>query len=1827
MRTPQKFFDGHPDEAVFYDSYERELKEYGFSRRDRDVSPPSAERHRSYRTAGGVDSPRSSRYSSPSRERLDDPFPFRYSETKNKDSELSYSGESRKDRSSAKPKYQGYSPANSDFSQISKGRNTGKQDSRSTSPVSGKQRYRKERSTSPTAKDYLWNSASTDELGYHLTPPRRGSKESLDCFIYSEKPGKGPVYSKPYAGSSSKKSRSSRCDDDSDVLSDRDRSLRGLDQPVRPKRPVDESSARRRSVELPSDLERQRKLELEIARNLGYPNSSSSAREFGSEFGAVDSAVKHQLSPKYDERGASGGSVMDSSLVRRFSSSVAVAQVSSGSTTPGSKTPVNNSDQDSLGGRNSHGSDDVQTLEKQKQLLLNLLKQMEATSGSDVELPDEEAKKEPIVVDDDSDDLEAENDPESLLRTEYFDKVGDRKSLSTGFHDMDHGRKDCLKSKDPVKPKPIDTTQSFRKQMEAQKQQGDPDRGSRSSSSSPVPSSQLDRLALMSCRDPLDIVDPYDACNSPIEIPNDFIPTKRQNVSGDGLSGACIVKHKRSYRTKLSEDAVTSSGDEDLGAFSPLSSRHSRNSVGHDDEADIIAVGLSEGLPLTSRVISVESSWSGDEMLKEHQLPCRRSQKMGNVEGRMEVCIIPDSPVTKGCEGSGPQEPRKTVGVCRREEAMDLPLPRFAYDALPSRSPILLKPNTPVAVKTPEVSQQELTADDPPFSPSFTSSPCVEKIDGKPIDTDIFMEKQLKEEKLLKLELNESNGDTSKMNGCVNGDSDVTGSASLQSAAVEPPVLDVKVESVDPSSAVPLDTIAEPSVPDGVAAVETKDAAKVIIDDVKSCDDKKGIVKCDVEPSTAVCQSELQSAYLEASQIKIEKPAMDLDSCDVERDADAMKDVVTDLLEHETSKAVCSKQNASDSDVSDLLSPTPSVPSIEDRIRALDDMLKLVGHGAKPVGVGIGSTCETVPVPALDYREKYGRRRREPSLQLPQQTENRNEVSALARTLLTRSSIFDQDSQRLEQLHTKYEPSSVHGNLGRLPNAETYSSMYSPLFRSTVGGGQDGVPGLSSNPSYGYLSSPSVGDVPRPGWITPQLMPGNLPNWNASSVGQQQQLTISTASWPSTVAAAPSPIPISSVSPLSISQSPVIVVAPPPLWPPTGIPNQPGNSSLLRPTSLESPAPGVNVRAVPFFHQTSFDGMRSAASTTPPYSGGTSAAFPHSVLINNADPRRLSRPDLSNVSPLVSPPVAKRQDSHSSDVDFWAATQKNESVTPLASKPKELVSPPVSILKKQIKEEVTREIQVANDTPAAAAAASTDPMPLPGVKRKAELAFGVEASTSKPGSQTKIPKISGPAKPDSGTSKMDKDSDEKLQKLGSASESKKQVLPLGSSVSGGKAQVELKKPAAGSGSPKPVVIKSEDKKPEAASTVKKLEDAGKSHAKKITKPSGTKVSSVHADKVEHAKKDIQTKASSDVGGDVSAEAALSKDKLGKSSTKTKLPAKETTEKEKEKPIQESKDQAPDSNKLKDKEKTSHIKHKTVEQKSTCKPPKEGSSEDSKKLSEPIKEEVKKEKVVESGKNNIRKERLMSLDSNKEEAKKQEDARKAKTTNRENPKEGIKREKSQHGTSNNKAVAGIDQKLSKDKLKPEKTVIKQPKTPPIDSSDKSVKKDKTTLKINKKERHECKENVADITKLGEKPSKPQLEAKSQNSGTGKSDSKQQSSESKSSGTNSSRGDKERDSKNESKKKPSEGGRTEKKSEVDKKKEKKSEKVKEKRPEEKREIKALMQDAADSAATGYVSMYDMVKRRSKLRGRDDSFGSLEDRSKCLSQLQVTTSKAHI
>lgn len=1801
MRGPQKYFDGgHPDEAVFYDSYERELKEYGFSRRDRDVSP-SMDRHRSYRTTG-ADSPRSSRYSSPSRERLDDPFAYRYNDAKNKDSELSYSGESRKDRSGGKHKYQGYSPANSDFSQLSKGRNT-KRESRSTSPVSTKPRFRKERSNSPTSKDYLWNSTSTDELGYHMTS-RRGSKESLDCYIYSEKPGKGPVYSKQYAGSGSKKSRSSRCDDDSDVMSDRDRSLRGLDQPLRPKRLIDEPSARRRSVELPSDLERQRKLELEIARNLGYPNAGS-AREYGPEFGAAESVAKHQLSPKYDER-ASGGSMMDLSLVRRFSTSVAVAQVSSGSTTPGSKTPVNNSDQDSLGGRNSHGSDDVQTLEKQKQLLLNLLKQMEATSGSDVELPDDEGKKEPIVVDDS--DLEAENNPESLLQKEYFDKASDRNIPVAGFRDMDHSRKECLKSKDPVKLKPIDTTQSFRKQMEAQKKQGDPDLGSRSSSSSPVQSSEQDRLALMSCRDPLDVVDPYDACNSPIEIPNDFIPTKRQNISGDGLSGG-FVKHRRSYRTKLSDDAFSSSGDEELGAFSPSSSRHSRRSIGHDDEAGVSAVGLPESVPHTSRVISVESSWSGDELLKELQLPLRRSQKMGNVDGRMEVCIIPDSPVIKGCEGSGPQEPRKTVGVCRREEAIDLPLPRFAFDALPSKSPILLKPSTPVAVKTPEVSQRDLTADDPPFSPSFTSSPCIEKVDSKPVDMDISMEK-LPEEKVCKPEPNETNADMSKVNSSVNGDMDVTGSNTVQPIVIEPRVLIEKVEPVEPSSTVQLDSITEPSVPDGVAADETKDAAKVVMDNVvKPHEDGEGLAKCDAESNKTVCKSEdeLQGDSVEASEIKVEKPAVDLDTCNAECAADTVKDVGTnkDLLEPEDSKAVSLKQNASDSDVSDLLSPTPSIPSIEDRIRALDDMLKLMGQGAKPVGI----ITETSPAPALDYREKYGRRRREPSSQLPQQVENRNEVSALARTLLSRSSIFDQDSQRLEQLHIKYEPGTVHSNLGRLPNAEPYSSMYSPLFRSSVGGVQDGIPAPSSNPSYGYLSSPAVGDIPRPGWNTPGLTAGNLPHWNASSVGQQQ-LMVSTAAWPSTAAATPSSLLVSTVSPLSGSQSSAI--APPPLWPSAGIPTQPGNIGLLRPTSLESPAP-VNVRVAPFFHQASFDGTRSAASTTPPYSG-TNAMFPHSVLINNADPRRLSRPDLSNVSPLLSPPIAKRQDSHSSDLDLWAASQKHDPVTPLANKPKELVSPPVSILKKQPKE----EIQVTNDTPAAAAA-SADSTPLPGIKRKAELAFGFEAS--KPGSQTKIPKISGPAKPDGAASKTDKDSDEKLLKPISTSENKKHVLTVGL-VSSGKAQVELKKPTADSVSPKPVPNKTEDKKPE-VSSAKKLDDSAKSHAKKITKPSGAKVSTVQPEKVEHAKKDNQAKVSSEASGDMSADAGGAKDKLAKV-VKTKVPVKESTEKEKEKPVQESKDQAPESNKLKDKEKTSHIKHKTVEQKTTSKP-KEGSSEESKKISEPIKEEVKKEKVIESGKNNIRKERLMSLDSNKEEAKKLEDARKAKTTSRENSKEGIKQEKSRHG---DKTVTASELKLSKDKLKPEKTISKQPKTPPVDSSDKSAKKDKTALKINKKERHECKENVADISKLGEKPSRLQLEAKSQNSGTGKPDLKQQSSESKGSSTNSSRGDRERDSKNESKKKPSEGSRTDKKSEADKKKEKKPEKLKEKRPEEKREIKALLQEShtSEMLATGYVSMYDMVKRRSKMRGRDDSFGSLEDRSKCLSQLQVTTLKLH-
>ena len=131
---------------------------------------------------------------------------------------------------------------------------------------------------------------------------------------------------------------------------------------------------------------------------------------------------------------------------------------------------------------------------------------------------------------------------------------------------------------------------------------------------------------------------------------------------------------------------------------------------------------------------------------------------------------------------------------------------------------------------------------------------------------------------------------------------------------------------------------------------------------------------------------------------------------------------------------------------------------IEERLRVLDEKLTMMSGvdpneapppppPPPPPPASSSSVSTSVTGGVTDYREKYRVRKRagESELLLDNNGSNSNtgdsstnggatpeakgEPSAIVKSLLSRSSIFDQDSKRLEQINEKYEPKEVNLNL------------------------------------------------------------------------------------------------------------------------------------------------------------------------------------------------------------------------------------------------------------------------------------------------------------------------------------------------------------------------------------------------------------------------------------------------------------------------------------------------------------------------------------------------------------------------------------------------------------------------------------------------------------------------------------------------------------------------------------------------------------------------------------------------------------------------------
>ena len=143
-------------------------------------------------------------------------------------------------------------------------------------------------------------------------------------------------------------------------------------------------------------------------------------------------------------------------------------------------------------------------------------------------------------------------------------------------------------------------------------------------------------------------------------------------------------------------------------------------------------------------------------------------------------------------------------------------------------------------------------------------------------------------------------------------------------------------------------------------------------------------------------------------------PSKAAGSTEDSKDGDKSKLAAPPLPASHKSPAV--KPESSDSEVETAVSPTAL--SLEERIRALDEKLNIA---AKMPPVTASSAI-------LDYREKYKVRKRVDSTASPSSSGTAPpQQSDIVKRVLSRSSIFDQDSRRLEQIDEKYEPKDMDG--------------------------------------------------------------------------------------------------------------------------------------------------------------------------------------------------------------------------------------------------------------------------------------------------------------------------------------------------------------------------------------------------------------------------------------------------------------------------------------------------------------------------------------------------------------------------------------------------------------------------------------------------------------------------------------------------------------------------------------------------------------------------------------------------------------------------------
>ena len=522
---------------------------------------------------------------------------------------------------------------------------------------------------------------------------------------------------------------------------------------------------------------------------------------------------------------------------------------------------------------------------------------------------------------------------------------------------------------------------------------------------------------------------------------------------------------------------------------------------------------------------------------------------------------------------------------------MSLPLPRFAYD-LPmicrksaTSSPIVVKTSTPadsVRIKN--------KMDESPVSPGLIFSPDFSKSDSM-----VFADPMESAEiEPVKVDLLKTDDEVAKLHStpavvfCSEADKE---SAAIDQVSNSTETVE-EAKNVEEPKVEIVEAVTKDSVPSTKESVQLTASASV---SVPASNDSLNVTM-DMELDNSVVDSVGFSPTVDVKD-KIEADILAKEVAETE----SVKE--ESCLDKDLNDAdMSSKMAACDSDTGDLLSPTLLVfdERIDERIKALDEQLNRMNQGVKSMPSSASTITPPPPVseitPAVnDYRLKYSRRRRDASLLSSMNMESRNEPSEVAKSLLTRSSIFDQDTKRLENLQTKYEP------VGGLYASQ---SMIGTPVHSSLHGSGDGI-GITGVVPFDKPIQATMPYSNLSGWGQ-SIVPSGSSGWNQTMVPGAQLMN---TNYP-TIVGQPAQQSYYAIPQNSWNQ---------------GVP-----SYCVRPTSVDYGA-GSNRTHHNLTLDVSRQPLPPSNSITLPYSSSTpssSSLYPQPFSgISSADPRRLSRPD------------------------------------------------------------------------------------------------------------------------------------------------------------------------------------------------------------------------------------------------------------------------------------------------------------------------------------------------------------------------------------------------------------------------------------------------------------------------------------------------------------------------------------------------------------------------------------------------------------------------